>query len=149
MDSLWIQDRINANHMEHDGKPLKNIQNVTIADMTPSAKEKDYVFQSLIAHYAYRLKERHPLLFKSMANSLKPNKPHQFQAEMDKRSKEFSGPLFTKSESRTEDIISMMEDIQKNIHTAVDIEGNETCYERKIIRDVVKIQFAQSIIKEN
>ena len=139
MASMWIQDRINANHMDHcDGQPLKDIKDLTIKDMIPSDKEKDYIFRTLVSHYAYRLKERYPLLFKSLNSSIKPNVPHQFQSEMDKKSMEFTGPLFTKSESKIEDLITMMTEIQENIHVST-IDGKETCFEKKIIRDVVKV----------
>ena len=38
------------------------------------------------------------------------NRKHQFEEEMRQKSSEFTGTLYTKSESRTEDVIDMMND---------------------------------------
>ena len=112
MASIFIKDRINANHMD-SGDPVKNFKDLNIEDFVPSVVEKDYVFQSLVFYYSHRLVERYPMIFKSIKSSIKPNKPHQFQQEMDAKSDEFTGDLFTKSESNTEDLIGMMTEIQK------------------------------------
>ena len=134
MASLWIEDRIDANHMEHrEGESLKNIDSLSIKDMVPTEKEKNYVFRALISYYSYRLVQRHPLLYQSIVRCIKPSKPHQFQQAMDSRSKEFTGNLFTLSESRTEDLITMMSEVQLNVHTFTDDEGVEHCYEKKIV----------------
>ena len=132
MASLWIKDRIDASHMQHEGMALKDIDSLSIKDMLPSAKEKDYIFRALVHFYSYRLVERHPELFKSISNFIKPSKPHQFQQAMDGRSEEFTGNLFTKSESSTEDLIKMMSEVQLNVHTFDDNRGVKHCYERKI-----------------
>ena len=133
MASLWIEDRVTANHMEHhDGMPLKDIQDLTISDFVPNEQEKDYVFQSLICYFSHCLVKRHSLLFDSMNHSIKPNKPHQFQQQMDQKSNEFTGKLFTKSECKMEDMISMMEEIQLDVNKPR--ESDEYCYERKVIR---------------
>ena len=115
MASVWIQDRINANHMDHSGTPLKDIKDLTIEDMVPTDKEKDYVFRCLISHFSYCLVQRYPLLFRSLNNCIKPNRPHQYQQAMDAKSKEFTGNLFTKSETNMDDLISMLENIQKSV----------------------------------
>ena len=74
------------------------------------------------------------LLFNvSSVSSIEPNRPHQFQKEMDKKSKEFTGELFTKSESKTEDLISMMSKVQLDVHKFKDELGVHHCYERKIV----------------
>ena len=53
--SLWIQDRINSNHMSNkQGTSCKNINELSILDLVPSEKEKDYIFQCLIPYYAHR-----------------------------------------------------------------------------------------------
>ena len=52
---------------------------------------------------------------------------------MDRKSQEFTGELFTKSESRTEDLITMMSKVQLNVNTYADNEGALHCYERKIV----------------
>ena len=94
------------------GAPLKAPHELMIEDFVPSDTEKDYVFRSLVHYYAHRLVERYPLAFKSIKSSIKPNKPHQFETEMDEKSQEFTGNLYTKSESSTENLIGMMAYIQ-------------------------------------
>ena len=134
MASLWIMNRINANHMENtEGVALKDIENLTIRDFIPSAKEITYVFQNLVCYFTYRLVQRHPLLFKSLANCVRPAKPHQFQKEMSEKSLEFTGNLFTQSESRTEDLIDMMAKVQLNVQTFDDTAGEKHCFEKKIV----------------
>ena len=77
---------------------------------------------------------RFPEAFKSLKSSIKPNKPHQFQAEMNAESEEFTGPLYTKSEGKTEDLIEMMTEIQKEyVHTFKNQDGTVKCYEKKIL----------------
>ena len=134
MASLWIKDRINANHMEHrEGIALKDIDNLSIKDMVPSDKEKDYLFMALVDYFSYRLVQRHPAIFQSIARCIRPNRPHQFQEAMDSKSEEYTGTLFTKSETRTEDLISMMSEVQLDVHTFKDSNKVEHCHERKII----------------
>ena len=132
MASLWIQDRINANHMQHnEGMALKDY--LSIKDFVPSDKEKDYIFSALVHYFSHRLVERHPLLYKSIAKSVRPCRPHQFHREMSEKSKEFTGNLFTKSESHTEDLIDMMSNVQLNVHKYNGSDGASHCYERKIV----------------
>ena len=53
---------------------------------------------------------------------------------MDSKSEEFTGELFTKSETNSVDLISMMSDIQEEyVHTFTDQEGNIKVYEKKIL----------------
>ena len=133
MASLWVKDRIDANHMAHNGIALKDVDSLSIKDMLPSNKEKDYIFIALVHYFSQRLVDRHPLLFKDIVQCVKPNKPHQFQQAMDTKSQEFTGKLFTKSESCTEDLISMMSEVQLNVNTFEDDEGVTHCYEKKIV----------------
>ena len=134
MASLWVKDRISANHMDHrPGVSLKDVSNLSIKDMVPSEDEKDYILMSLVHYFAYRLVQRHPNLFKTISTSIKQNRPHQFQAAMDQKSEEFTGNLFTKSESSTEDLITMMSEIQLNVNRYNDSDGIEHCYEKKIV----------------
>ena len=113
MGSLWVQNRVTINHMDsRQGVSVKSIQDLNIEDMVPTDKEKDYVFQSLVHYFSYRLLQRHPELFKSLSSAIDINQPHQFQKEMDSKSREFTGKLFTKSESNMEDLVSMMSDVQ-------------------------------------
>ena len=59
---------------------------------------------------------------------------YQIQDEMKSKSEEFTGELFTKSEFKTEDLISMMSDIQKKyIHIYKNKDGQSKCYEKKIL----------------
>ena len=130
----WIKDRIDVNHMTHEeGISSKNVDDLAIKDFVPTHREKDYVFQSMISYFSHRLVVRHPLMYKSLVHSIKPNKPHQFQAAMDRRSVEFTGKLYTKSESNMEDLISMMMDVQLDVNTYEDLEGKKHCYEKKIV----------------
>ena len=120
--------------MDHrPGVSLKDVSNLSIKDMVPSKYEKDYILMSLVYFFAYRLLQRHPVLFKTISSSISQNRPHQFQAAMDQKSEEFTGHLFTKSESSTEDLITMMSEMQLNVHTYNDSEGVEHCHEKKIV----------------
>ena len=133
MASMWIKDRIDVNHMD-SGKPVKDAADLKIEDFVPTEMEKDYVFQSLVCYFSNRLVHRYPEVFKSLKSSMKPNKPHQFQSEMDSKSEEYTGELFTKSESKTEDLIEMMTVVQnKYVHTFKDQDGTVKCYEKKIL----------------
>ena len=134
MASLWIKDRIDSNHMDHkEGIALKDVENLSIKDMVPSDEEKSYVFRSPISYYSHRLVQRHPRLFRSINGSISPNRPHQFQEAMDGKSEECTGNMFTQSESRTEELIQMMSEVQLNVHTFEDNNGVKHCHEKKII----------------
>ena len=133
MASMWIKDRIDANHMMHGGVALKRPENLSIKDFVTSDKEREYVFMALVSFFSSRLVERHPILFKSIANHIKESRPHQFQEAMNKKSEEFTGNLFTLSETSTEDLIKMMQEVQLNVHTYKDDGGQECCHERKIV----------------
>ena len=53
---------------------------------------------------------------------------------MSQKSKEFSGDLYTKSESNTEDILSMISEVQQNYaHKYADEFGSYKCFERKVL----------------
>ena len=133
MASILIKDRVNVNHMD-SGKPLKDPVDLKIEDFVPTDLEKQYIFQSLIFYFSHRLVERLPTLFKSIKSSIKPYKPHQFQTEMESKSEEFTGDLYTKSEGNTQDLIEMMSEIQsKYVHTFEDKKGQKKCYEKKIL----------------
>ena len=50
------------------------------------------------------------------------------------KTQEFTADLFTKSESRTEDLIEMMDEVQmKYTHKFKDESGKVRCFERKVI----------------
>ena len=53
---------------------------------------------------------------------------------MRSKSSEFTGPLFTKSESKTEDLIVMMNEVQLNFTQKFsDNLGNVDCFEKKVL----------------
>ena len=71
MASLWILERISANHMKHvPGQALKEHISLSIQDFIPSEDEKNYVFTSLVHYYTSRLVCRHPEVFKSINSSI-------------------------------------------------------------------------------
>ena len=134
MASLWIKDRIDVSHLEDkEGLSVLNVADLKISDMLPTEPEKGYIFKSLVAYYSSRLVNRHPNVFKSINQCIKPNQPHQFQDEMNRESSEYTGELFTKSESKTEDLLSMMSKVQESVHTFLDDDGIKHCHERKIV----------------
>ena len=50
------------------------------------------------------------------------------------KSSEFTGDLFTKSESKTEDVIAMMSEVQdKYTHKFTDDFGKTGCFEKKVL----------------
>ena len=133
MASLWIKDRIDVSHLEYkEGSNVKDIDELRVEDFVPSQAELNYVFGSLVAYCSSRLVYRHPNAFKSLNSSVRRFKPHQYQQEMCEKSTEFTGNLFTKSESKIEDLLHMMSEIQLNVHT-YDDEGTARCHERKIV----------------
>ena len=72
MASLWIKERISANHMEHTpGLALKKPSELNIQDFVHSEGEENYLFTGLVHYYASRLTERHPYLFKALKSSVK------------------------------------------------------------------------------
>ena len=53
---------------------------------------------------------------------------------MNTKSSEFTGDLFTKSESRTEDVIAMVTKVQeKYTHKFTNTSGSKECFERKVL----------------
>ena len=67
MASLIIQDRISANHMEHEsGNSLKDPSALTIEDFIPNEYEKNYIFDGLVHYFSSRLVTRHTEVFKSI-----------------------------------------------------------------------------------
>ena len=72
MASLFVQERISANHMEHiSGSALREPDSLSIQDFVPTQQEEDYIFDGLVHYYANRLTVRHPLVFKSLKMSMK------------------------------------------------------------------------------
>ena len=53
---------------------------------------------------------------------------------MSAKSSEMTGELFTKSESRTEDVIAMMTEVQEKFtHKFINDAGNNECFEKKVL----------------
>ena len=52
---------------------------------------------------------------------------------MSLKSKEFTGDLYTKSESKTEDLVSMISDIQKKYTHKFESDDGKECFERKVL----------------
>ena len=72
-------------------------------------------------------------MFKSLNSSIKVNKGHQFEKEMACKSGEYSGDLFTRSESNTEDLVYMIQEVQDRfVHKHREPEETE-CFERKVL----------------
>ena len=132
---MTIKDRIDANHMDHvPGRALKEAEDLRIEDFVPNSAEKDYLFSSHVHYFAEVVVRRYPEMFKSLKSSIRVNKVHQFEKEMACKSEEFSGELYTKSESNTEDLIVMMQEVQdKYVHKKNNADGSTSCYERKVL----------------
>ena len=72
MASIFIQERISANHMEHSpGSALKEADEMAIEDFVPTQHEKTYLFGGLVHYYASRLTFRHPKVFNSLNSCIK------------------------------------------------------------------------------
>ena len=108
MTSLHITERIDATHMDNSGKAFKKPQDLSIEDFVPGDNELELIFNSLIAMYSHSLVNRHPVVFKSLRKAIKDYSPHQFHEEMQKKSEEFTGDIYEKSECKTEELISMI-----------------------------------------
>ena len=73
-------------------------------------------------------------MFKAIKPHIKASKPHQFQEAMNKKSEEYTGDLYTKSESNMDDLLEMMSFFQQNyVHIERNDDGSNTCYEKKIL----------------
>ena len=116
MASVFIKDRVNVNHMD-GGAPVKKPEDLTVEDFVPSQLEKEYIFQSLVHYYSSRVVERYPLMFKAIKPHIKASKPHQFQEAMNKKSEEYTGDLYTKSEKNMDDLLEMMSFFQQTTST--------------------------------
>ena len=72
MASIFIQERISANHMDHSpGSALKEADEMAIEDFVPTQHEKDYLFDGLVHYYASRVTVRHPQVFNSLNSCVK------------------------------------------------------------------------------
>ena len=70
-------------------------------------------------------------------HSIKDHHPHQFQTEMSMKSEEFTGQIFDKSENKTEDLISMIEEYQRKMNLIAKADNNQSriAYRRQLTGD--------------
>ena len=115
MTSMHMSPRISANHMEHAGRAYKKPEDLELEDFIPGTDEIELIFCSLTRMYSAMLLKRHPKLYKSLRGAIKDHLPHQFQAEMNKKSEEFTGKVYEKSENKIEDLVSMIEEYQSKM----------------------------------
>ena len=135
MTSMHFNERIDANHLDHFGKGFKTPEQLTLEDFVPNKDELELVFCSLVAMYSHDLLERHPLLFKSLKSSIKDHLPHQFQSQMNTKTEEFTGKIFQKSENKTEDLVSMIEDYQDKMVLKSEKVASKVFYRRQLTGD--------------
>jgi hypothetical protein len=86
MTSIHITERVNVQHLEHNGKPVKMPEDLSIEDFIPDSKEMEFLFCSLVPLYSCSLIKRHPAMYKSLKSAILEYIPHQFQAEMNLQS---------------------------------------------------------------
>ena len=132
--SMIMKDRINSNHMSHnEGIAVKDVDELHVNDFIPSVKELDYVLVAMIHNFSSKLIRRHPKMFSSIASKIKEYNPHQFFDEMQTKSEEYTGKLYMLSESETEELLIILEDMQNLVHTYEDSSGKVHGYEKKIV----------------
>ena len=131
--SILVKDRVNSNHMLHnEGQALKSAEELHINDFIPLSKEKDYIYRAMVHKFTHDLLKRHPKLFASISSGIKEYCEHQFFEQMTKKSEKFSGNLYMLSESKTEELLLILEDMQKFVHKYEDASGNVHCYSKKV-----------------
>ena len=130
-----MEERISANHMEHSGKAFKSPEELKLEDFIPGKDEMELLFCHLVPMYSAVLLNRHPLLYKSLKGAIKDHVPHQFQSEMDKKSTEYTGKIYEKSENKSEDLISMIEDYQNTMVVKSNDNDHKTIYHRQLTGD--------------
>ena len=137
MTSMHMTERIAANHMENAGKAFKKPEELTLEDFIPGKDETELIFCSLTSMYSALLVERCPKLYKSLKGAIRDHQPHQFQEEMKKKTEEFTGKIYEKSENRTEDLISMLDEYQNEmVLKNSDTNGcNKVMYRRQLTGD--------------
>ena len=125
MTSINVEERISADHLENNGKAFKRPEELTLEDFIPGKNEKELLFCSMVPMYSFSLLKRYPQMFKSLKSSIKDHIPHQFQAEMSQKSKEFTGQIFEKSENKTEDLVSMIDEYQSKMVIGTKLETTQ------------------------
>ena len=134
MTSLHMLDRINVNHLDDTSKFVKKPDELNIDDFCPSKMELEFLLCSLVPMFSYALTQRFPKLFASLKDAIKDHVPHQFQAEMNTMSQEFTGEIYEKSECKTDELIDMIMEYQKQM-THVDEESGKTFMRRQLSGD--------------
>ena len=137
MTSIHINERVDANHLDNQGKAFKSPEDVTIEDFTPDTDELEFIFCHLVSLYSHSLLGRHPQLYKALKSAVLNHRvPHQFESEMKSKSDEYTGDIFEKSEVRTEDLISMLEEYQKEMVLQRESDGEmKALYRRQLSGD--------------
>ena len=135
MTSIHMEERISANHMEHSGKAFKSPDELKLEDFIPGKDEMELLFCSLIPMYSHVLLERYPLLYKSLKGAIKDHVAHQFQSEMEKKSTEYTGQIYEKSENKSEDLISMIEEYQNSMVIKSNHSDHKIFYRRQLTGD--------------
>ena len=135
--SMHMTERISVDHMSNAGKAFKLPEELTLEDFVPNSDEKELLFCSMVPMYSHALLQRYPELFKSLKSSIKDHHPHQFQTEMSMKSEEFTGQIFDKSENKTEDLISMIEEYQRKMNLIAKADNNQSriAYRRQLTGD--------------
>ena len=114
MASIHIKERIDVNHLDSTGH-VKSPDLLNIEDFCLGDKEYELLFCNLIVEYSSVLVRRYPMLFQSLNGCIKDFLPHQFQEEMCKKSEEYTGNIYEKSESKMDELIQMMIEYQKEM----------------------------------
>ena len=136
MTSIHLSERVNVQHLEHHGKPVKMPDDLSIEDFIPDSKELEFLFCSLVPLYSYSLLKRHPAMYKSLKSAILEYIPHQFQGEMNLKSEEFTGEIYTKSECKTEELINMLEEYQTHMVVKDEtVKEQPTLYRRQLTGD--------------
>ena len=136
MTSIHMTERISANHMENAGKAYKSPEELQLEDFVPGKDELELIFSSLIPMYSSILIKRYPELYKSIKSAIKDHLPHQFQSEMDRKTEEFTGKIYEKSENKIDELISMLEEYQNSlVINGEDDTGSKVMYRRQLTGD--------------
>ena len=123
MTSLHISERIKVPHLDSRSDSVKNPEDLCLADFCLSDDENEMLFSSLIPMYSHMLLDRYPVLFKSLKGVIVDYVPHQFQESMNQKSEEFTGDIYEKSESKTEELIQMISEYQHEMALVEDESG--------------------------
>ena len=134
MTSLHILDRIDANHLDDTNRYVKKPEELKIDDFCPSKSELEFLLCSMVPMFTHTLVKRFPILYASLKDAIVDHIPHQYQAEMNIKSQEFTGEIYEKSECKTDELIDMIVEYQKQM-THVDDETGGAFARRQLSGD--------------